>query len=77
MLARVRRIEEARTPTLSPIAQAFGSFNAFTAWADEHMAAGVLDPRDFPFVVASFARYERDGAWGQRQSLPGIWRPGT
>lgn len=71
MLARVRRIEEARAPALSPIVAAFGSFAALTAWADEQVAAGALDPNDFPGVVHCLARWERDGTWGQRLSPAG------
>jgi len=60
MIARVRRLEAGRTAA-SPIAQAFGSFQAFTAWADAEVAAGVLDTTDFPLVLIYLARWERDG----------------
>lgn len=76
MLARVKRIEAARAPVLSPIALAFGSFETFAKWADEQMTAGVLDPRDFPIVVHCLRRMEGDGTWGKPQGYAGAWRPG-
>jgi len=76
MFSRVVKLEQARAPVLSPIAIAFGSFDNFTAWVDEQMAAGVLDPRDFPIVVHCLRRYEADGTWGQQFSPAGAWRPG-
>jgi len=76
MLARVRRIEAIRAPTLSPITLAFGSFDAFSDWADEQMAAGVLDPRDFPVIVHCLRRYEVDGARGERFGSSGLGRHG-
>ena len=65
MLARVKRIEAVRAPVLSPIALAFGSFDAFAVWADEQIAFGVLDPRDFPIVLRCLASWERSGTWGK------------
>ena len=65
MLARVRRIEAARAPVLSPIALAFGSFDTFAGWAGDQMAAGVLCPLDFPVVILCLDRWEREGTWGR------------
>jgi len=76
MLARVQRIEAVRAPVLSPIAAAHGSFEAFAAWCDEQMSAGVLDPRDFPVLVLCLRSWERDGTWAQAWSPAGAWRPG-
>jgi hypothetical protein len=77
MLSRVRRIEALHAPAVSPIAQAFRSFEAFGVWADAQMAAGVLDNRDFPIVVHCLERWERDGtAWGKRRPYAGAWSPG-
>ncbi len=70
MLARVKRIEAARAPAVSPIALAFGSFDGFTAWAGEQMAARTLCPVDFPVVILCLDRWERDGTWG-RPAGPG------
>lgn len=77
MLARVRRIEAARAPVLSPIALAFGSFDTFAGWADEQMAAGVLDPLDFPIVLHCLRRWEGDGTWGRPQGYAAAWKPGA
>lgn len=65
MLARIRRIEAVRAPMLSPFALAFGSFDAFAAWANDEIATGVLDPRDFPIIVHCLRRWEADGTWGR------------
>ena len=62
MLARVRRLEAARAPA-SPIVREYGSFEAFQAWADAGIAAGQLDPIDFPLVVICLARWEREKLW--------------
>jgi hypothetical protein len=64
MLARVQRLEQARA-VRSPFALAFGSFEAFAAECEADMAAGRLDSTDFPVVLASLARWERDGTWGE------------
>ncbi len=61
MLARVQRLERARSPR-SPIAAAFGSFEAFAADCEAGMDAGRLDKRDFPAVLLSLARWDKLGA---------------
>jgi hypothetical protein len=66
MLGRVAKLEQGRTAALSPIALAFGSFDAFATWAEERIAAGELDPLDFPIIVTCLRRWEVDGTWGQR-----------
>lgn len=75
LATRVHRLEQARTPVMSPCALAFGSFDAFTTWADEGIAAGILDPRDFPVIVHCLRRYERDGTWGQEPPKGMTQRP--
>lgn len=62
MLARVRRLEAVRAPS-SPFVREYGSFEAFTAWAEGQIEQGVLDPRDFPVVILCLRRWERDGTW--------------
>lgn len=74
MLSRVRRIEALRAPAVSPVAQAFGSFEAFGVWADEQVAAGLLDARDFRIVVHCLERWEREGtAWAKPRPNAGLW----
>ena len=60
LFARVRRLESVQAP-VSPLVRAYGSFEAFTAWADAEVAAGVLDPINFPIVVICLQRWEREG----------------
>lgn len=43
LLSRVARLEQARAPTRSPFAIAFGSFEAFAAECETDMDAGKLD----------------------------------
>ncbi len=64
MLARVQRLEQAQGRVRSPFAIAFGSFDVFVAECEADMAAGKLDSADFPVVLASLAKWERDGTWG-------------
>lgn len=73
MLARVKRIEAARAPVLSPIALAFGSFETHAAFADQQVAAGVLDRLDFPVVVHCLRRWEADRTWGTPWGHTGAW----
>lgn len=62
MLARVRRLEAVRAPA-SPIVREWGSFETFEGWANDQIATGVLDSRDFPIVVICLARWEREKLW--------------
>ena len=57
LLTRVARLEAARSPKLSRIARAFGSFEAFAEQVRQDMASGVLD-RDFP--LPHLERWERE-----------------
>ena len=67
MLTRVRRVEVARAPVVSPVVKAFGSFEALAEQCDRDIEAGKLDPRDFPIVLNCLARWEREGIYG-------LWR---
>jgi hypothetical protein len=62
MLARVRRLEAART-VMSPFVRAFGSVEAFEADVQTRVDAGALDRRDMADVVACVQRWHRDEAW--------------
>jgi len=62
MLARVRRIEAART-MVSPFVRAFGSVEAFASDVQARVDAGTLDRRDMSDVVACVQRWHRDEVW--------------
>lgn len=62
MLARVRRLEAART-VMSPFVRAFGSLDAFVDAAQAGVDAGTLDRRDMADVVACVHRWHRDEVW--------------
>lgn len=74
LLARVRRLERSRALG-SPIAAAFGSFEAFEAHCAAELAAGHLDPRDFPVIIMCLGRWEVDGTWAA-WSKDNIWERG-
>ena len=61
LLARVARLEQARAMPRSLFEREYGSFDAFEVEARAGMAAGVLDTRDMPAVLASVQRWVRDG----------------
>ena len=61
-LSRVQKLEAARA-FRSPFALAFGSFDAFAAECESDMAAGKLDPTDFPVVLQSLRGWETNGTW--------------
>jgi hypothetical protein len=63
-LARVARLERARTPT-SPIALMYGSLDAFTDELRAGIAAGVYDARDMPHVIVGVERWHREGVWAR------------
>lgn len=54
MLARVQRLEQART---SPWDRLFGPIDELDAFVREGIAQGQLDPIDTPFVLASVRRW--------------------
>jgi len=62
MLARVRRLEAART-RVSPFVRSFGSVEAFEASVQDGVEAGTLDRRDMADVVACVQRWHRDEVW--------------
>lgn len=65
MLARVRRIEEARAPALSPFEAMPGGLDAWEAECRAGIDAGYLDGRDVPVVMLAVRRWHRDGAWAR------------
>lgn len=54
MLARVQRLEQART---SPCAQLIGPIEEFDAYIRNGIAVGKLDPRDAPVVIVCLRRW--------------------
>lgn len=74
LAARVARLEQASVAT-SPIAAAFGSFAAFEAFCEAGIADGVFDPRDVPFIVGCWKRWESDGTWAS-WTLDRVWERG-
>jgi hypothetical protein len=62
MLARVQRLEQARSPT-SPFERAFGSLDAWEGGCQSGIDAGLLDSRDMPVVMMAVRRWHREGAW--------------
>lgn len=62
MLARVRRLEAART-VVPPIQRWFGSVESFEAEMQEGVDAGTLDRRDMADVLACVRRWHRDAVW--------------
>jgi hypothetical protein len=61
---RVKRIEDARKPPLSPFVKGYGSFDA---WVENHVLpdieSGALDGRDMIEVIAALRGWETDGTW--------------
>jgi len=68
LLARVQRLEQARTAALSPFEAAYGSFDAFAAEAQAGIARGTYDKRDMPLVLNCLRRWHSDGVWGLEAS---------
>jgi hypothetical protein len=63
LLARVARLEQARAPVESPFERTFGSLAAFAAAAREDIAAGNLDARDGPDVLAAVRGWHENRVW--------------
>lgn len=63
MLARVQRLEQGRTPGLSPLERAFGSLKGWEAECRAGISAGWLDGNDLPVVVMAVRRWHSDGVW--------------
>jgi hypothetical protein len=63
LLARVARLEQARAPVVTPFERAFGSLDRFAAKVRADMAAGTLDPRDGPDVIAAIRQWHDDWVW--------------
>lgn len=64
MLARVRRIEQARAPS-SPFERMYGSLDAFEAECRAGIEQGIYDGTDMPVVIASIRRWHTMGAWAR------------
>ena len=56
LLARIQRLEEART---SPWDRLVGPIEEFDAYVRDGIAAGKLDPKDAPVVLASVRSWIR------------------
>ncbi len=75
MLARVRRLEAARAAPVSPLVQAYGSFEAFETQTRAEIDDGKLDRIDMlgadgnSGVLAALRRWETDGTWGLARTL--------
>lgn len=63
MLTRVRRLEAARAPLLSPFELAYGSLDAWEAQCQSGIDAGLLDPRDVPAIMLAVRRWHHDGCY--------------
>ena len=62
MLARLRKLEAARTRT-SSIQRWFGSVESFKAEMLARADAGVLDKRDLAVVLACIERWHSEAVW--------------
>lgn len=62
MLARVQRLEQARSPS-SPFERWFGSLDAFAAECQAGMDEGRYDREDMTVVLMSVRRWHADGVW--------------
>lgn len=67
LLARVQRLEQARTAPRSPFEAAYGSFDGFAGEVQAGIASGTYDERDMPLVLNCLRRWHSDGVWG-------LWR---
>jgi len=61
---RIKRIEEAEKPRLSPFTILFGSFDV---WVERDVLPGIqsgaLDQRDMIAVVVALRTWETEGVW--------------
>ncbi|MEZ0002915.1 hypothetical protein [Sinorhizobium fredii] len=64
LLARVGRLERARTAPKSPFEIAYGSMDAFAANVQAGIDAGTLDQIDMPVVLACIRRWHDEGVYG-------------
>jgi hypothetical protein len=76
LLARVRRIEQARAAPRSPFEAAYGSLEAFEAEVTAGIEAGKYDHTDMPMVLACVRRWHTDGAFGAQINLQ-VWERGA
>lgn len=67
MLARVCKLERARSPVRSPFEQAFGSMVVFDEEVRAGILEGTLDAIDMPFILACVYRWHTDRVWDRWQ----------
>ena len=65
MLARVRRLEQARRAPRSPFEVAHGSLETWETEAQAGIDAGMLDEIDMPVVIACVKRWHSEGVWSR------------
>jgi hypothetical protein len=65
MLTRVRRLEQARAPTLSPFEAMAGGLDGWVADCAAGVAAGYLDRSDVPMIVLAVQRWHTDRVWSR------------
>lgn len=63
MLARVGRLEAARSPVLCPFETEFGSLNAFEAHCRAGVSRATYDAIDIHVVMLSIRRWQTDRVW--------------
>ncbi len=72
MLRRVQKLEAARAAPQSPIVRQYGSLEAFGEGVEG------LDPVDWPLVLGSLRRWEKDGTWRTWQRMSNAaWEHGV
>lgn len=65
MLARVRRLEQALAPTLSPFEAMPGGLDGWLAQCQAGIDAGLLDSRHVPEIMLAVQRWHRDGCFSR------------
>ncbi len=63
LLARVQRLEQARTAPHSPFEAAYGSFDAFAAETQAGIDAGQFDSREMSVVLNCIRRWHDEDVW--------------
>ncbi|WP_417773334.1 hypothetical protein [Stappia sp.] len=72
LFARVRKLEEARAPVMSPIEQWYGSFGSFEDETRAQVEAGALDRTDMLGETGEGGVIRALRAWHE-QALFSIW----
>lgn len=65
MLTRVRRLESARSPVLSPFEAEFGSLDGFDAHCRAGIREGTYDGTDMLVVMLAVRRWHADWVWAR------------